>query len=153
MSRVRVRVCVHGGWGGWGGGAGVSRRACVWGGLVCLGMRGGEGELMLVLRFNTMSWICVRIWLGTVSRCQAFYSYEFIEFRGVGCGHLNWETRVDSRSVFRTTRSVPPGSPHSQQRPAVTTLLHTCYLFFDTGEEGAWRAITRSGATLKSLQA
>ena len=69
--------CVHAwGMGGAGGeGAGVSRRACVWGGLVCLGVRGEVGELVLVcLRFNTMYWICGRIWLGTVSRCQAFYS-------------------------------------------------------------------------------
>ena len=40
-----VRACVGD---GGGRGAGVSRRACVWGGLVCVGARGGVGELVLV---------------------------------------------------------------------------------------------------------
>ena len=57
---------------------------------MCLGVRGEVGELVLVcLRFNTMYRICGRIWLGTVSRCQEFYSEQFIGFRGVGGGHFN----------------------------------------------------------------
>ena len=75
VSRVRMRASCVGACVGMGGGAGLSRCSCVGGGLVCLSTRAGMcwGGRTCVYCL-TRCWILL-IWLGTVSRCQAFYSY------------------------------------------------------------------------------